>query len=193
MRTQCKTCVSQILTVFLMLTNSCGMNAQKNGEIKTAPKQETVEIISDSHSPISNEYVNVIEHSDSITWYLLDAFSETPDTTLLIGGGEVLNMKTDSQTERVGAVISTLTYEDAFPKSDYAKECAFLPDIAMKFTHESDTVFVAYSFYCDICRFQKEHRYRDYDGELVRKSLLQFALEVFPKERFLRDLNRRER
>lgn len=193
MRKQYRMCRIQMLMVFLLLTSSCGMNAKNNGLITTSSKQVMPELVSNDPLVIPSEYLDVIEHSNSITWYLLDAFSETPDTTLLIGGGEVLNMRIDSLEERVGAVTSTLTYPESFPKSDYVKECTFLPDIAMKFIHDNDTVVVAYSFYCDLCRFQKGHRYRDYDGELIRKSLLQFALEMFPKERFLRDLNRKER
>jgi outer membrane murein-binding lipoprotein Lpp len=178
------------IVVFLtLLLSGCSINAQKN-EATTSAKQFSGE---EDFWVVPDEFINVIENSDSVVWYILDAFSETPDTTLMIGGGEVLNSKVDSLTDRVDALASMLTNNESFPKSDHIKESTFLPDMAMKFTHETETIVVAYSFYCDLCRFQKGHIYRDYDGELIRKHLLQLALEVFPNERFLRDLNRREK
>lgn len=178
-----------ILVFLVIIMDGCSSKAQKNESVKSANHAFAEE----NYWEVPDDYVGIIENSDSVVWYLLDAFSETPDTTLMIGGGEVLDSKIDSLGERVGALASMLTFNESFPKSNHVKESAFLPDIAMKFTYGTETIVVAYSFYCDLCRFQKGHIYRDYDGELIRKPLLQLALEVFPKERFLRDLNRREK
>jgi len=169
------------------------MNSHKNEELTTTCGGDSVHVYSVKYKAIPQEYLNVIENSNTIEWMLLDAYSDKPDTTLLIGGGEVLLSKTDSVRERIGAVISTLTYKESFPSSDHVKESAFMPDLAMRFIYDSDTVVVAYSFYCDLCRFQKGYKYIDYDGENIRKEILKVTLQIFPNDKYIRGLNRREK
>lgn len=182
-------CVFSSLLLFL----SCGMNSHKNEEITTTCGGDSVHVNPDKFKTIPQEYLNVIEKSNAIEWMLLDAYSDKPDTTLLIGGGEVLLSKTDSIKERIGAVVSTLTYKESFPLSDHVKESVFMPDLAMRFIYSNDTVVVAYSFYCDLCRFQKGYKYIDYDGENIRKEIVRLSLQIFPNDKYLRGLNRREK
>jgi hypothetical protein len=111
---------------------------------------------------------------------------------MLEGFGEILSFKAEIRPEAIGALKATLTYSGSFEDTDLVKECTFLPDVAIEFVHEADTVIVAYSFYCDICRFYKSGTYRDFDGERIRNAILQLACEVFPSDKYLRNLNRKE-
>lgn len=143
-------------------------------------------------SIVERQYVDVIENSDSIHWLLLDPMSE--DTLSLNDGlGEVLNCVKDTLPERKDACVATLTYSKSFVKSNMVKECTFLPDVAIVFFSKGQKVTFAYSFYCDLCRFIRDEKYQELDGELIRKSVLQMAGEVFAKDRYLRQLKRRER
>jgi len=185
--------ISKTICVYsaMLFFYGCGMNSQKNGEVTITHDVDSVS--SNQFVTVSNDYLNVIERANVIEWMLLDTFSDNPDTALLIGGGEVLFRKTDSTKERVDAVISTLTNKKSFPASDHVKESTFMPDLALRFIYDKDTVIVAYSFYCDLCRFQKGYKYADYDGEKIRKELLRLSLQIFPNDKYLRELNRRER
>lgn len=142
---------------------------------------------------ISGEYLDIINKADSIVWILLDPMSE--DTTMLNNdkNGEILICCTDTLEERCNALKSTLTYPPAFVKNDLVKESAFLPDIAVCFYSKSAVVTFSYSFYCNVCRFKRDGKYQDVDGELIRKSVIQMACENFPKDRYLRNLKRKEK
>ena len=144
-------------------------------------------------SIISGEYLDVINGADSIVWYLIDPIAE--DTTLLDNdkNGEVLLCSTDTLEERCNALKSTLTYPKSFVHNGMVKESTFLPDIAVCFYSKSTVVTFSYSFYCDVSRFKLDGKYQDVDGELIRKAIIQMACEVFPKDRYLRNLKRREK
>lgn len=144
-------------------------------------------------SMISREYLDIIDEADSIVWYLLDPMSE--DTTMFDNdkNGEILMCSTDTLQERRDALKSTLTYPQSFKKNDMMKESTFLPDIAVYFYSKSSVVAFSYSFYCDVCRFKRDGKYQDADGELIRKSVIQMACEIFPDDRFLRNLKRKEK
>ena len=145
----------------------------------------------ETSSIISGEYLDVINEADSIVWYLLDPMSE--DTTMLNNdkNGEILMCNTDTLEERCNALKSTLTYPQSFESNNMVKESTFLPDIAVCFYSKSAVVTFSYSFYCDVCRFKRDGKYQDADGELIRKSIIQMACENFPKDRYLRNLKRK--
>lgn len=144
-------------------------------------------------SIIPRVYLDIIEEADSIVWYLLDPMSE--DTVLFDNdkNGEMLMCSTDTLQERRDALKSTLAYPQSFRKNDMVKESTFLPDIAVYFYSKSSVVAFSYSFYCDVCRFKRNEKYQDADGELIRKSVIQMACEIFPKDKYLRNLKRKEK
>lgn len=144
-------------------------------------------------STIPKEYLAIIDEADSIVWYLLDSMSE--DTTMFDNdkNGEILMCGTDTLPERCDALKSTLTYPQSFKKNDMVKESTFLPDIAVSFYSKSSVVTFYYSFYCDVCRFKLDGKFKDADGDLIRKSVIQMACEIFPKDKYLRNLKRKER
>ena len=144
-------------------------------------------------SIISREYLEVINRADSIAWYLLDPMAEDTTRVDLDKNGEVLMCSIDTLEERCNALKSTLTYTKSFVNNGMVKESTFLPDIAMCFYSRSTVVTFSYSFYCDVCRFKSDGKYQDVDGELIRKAIIQMACEVFPKDRYLRNLKRKEK
>lgn len=187
--------IMKLICVFssLLLFYGCGMNSRNKEEATTMHVVDSIHDYSNKYRIIPPDYQNTIEGSSAIEWMLLDAFSDMPDTTLLIGGGEVLSRKIDYAKETIAAVVSTLIRKDAFPASDHVKESTFMPDLAMRFVYKRDTVVVAYSFYCDLCRFQKGYKYVDYDGENIRNEILNVSLEIFPNDKYLRELKRKNK
>lgn len=154
-------------------------------------KEDTCHTERKESSVVESQYMNVIEHSDSVVWFLIDPMSEDSATARKLG--EILSCETDTLEERKGACVATLAYLGSFVKSNMVKECTFLPDVAINFYSHGNKITFAYSFYCDLCRFISGDIYQELDGELVRSSILKMACEVFPKDRYLRQLKRRER
>ena len=187
-----KTIIKTFLVIPFMF--SCGSKVQSTQTIITTESDTTMTTFALVDTTIvPKEYTEVIEKADSVKWFLIDAFvSEEQLTNLPNLEGEILSCEIDYNPNRIGALKTTLLYPNSFEQKDYVKECTFMPDVAVEFVHQSDTVFVAYSFYCDMVRFIKSDLYKEYDGELIRKSMLVFASEVFPKDKYLRTLKRRE-
>lgn len=155
-------------------------------------KTHEYKMVSDT-SIISMDYLGIIEKSDSIVWHLLDPMSEDSIAPQMNNMGEILLSKTDTLEERCNAMKSTLTYPQSFVRNDMVKESTFLPDVAISFYSKNGVVTFSYSFYCDLCRFEKDGKYKDTDGELIRKTIIQMACEVFPKDKYLRQLKRKNR
>lgn len=151
-------------------------------------------INNDSKSVISKSYIDIIEKTDSIVWYLLDPICEVDTTAMQLHGyGEILLMQTDTVLDRCNALRSTLLYSGSFKKSDLVKESTFLPDIAIRFFSTDSVVTFSYSFYCDLCHFECDGKYQEVDGEMIRKSIITMASEVFPNDRYIRNLKRKEK
>lgn len=144
-------------------------------------------------SIISGKYLEVINGADSIVWYLLDPMAEDSMRVDIDKNGEVLLCGIDTLEERCNALKSTLTYPKSFVDNGMVKESTFFPDLAVCFYSKFAVVMFSYSFYCDVCRFKRDGKYQDVDGELIRKVIIQMACEVFPKDRYLRNLKRREK
>lgn len=144
-------------------------------------------------SVLPDTLIQFIENSDSVRWILLDPMvtDSTCNSYAIIG--EPLMQVNDTCEERTNALISTLTYSKSFEDKIESKESTFLPDIACKFYHNGECVCFSYSFYCDLCRFEYNSTFKEYDGELIRESILQFAMEVFPKDRYIRKIAGRSR
>lgn len=155
-------------------------------------KTHECKTVSDT-SIISREYLGIIEESDSLVWYLLDPMNEDTTAVRMNDMGEIITCQTDTVVERCNALKATLVYPESFAKNDKVKESTFLPDVAVCFYSKNDVVTLSYSFYCNVCRFERSGKYQDMDGELIRKTIIQMASEVFPKDRYLRNLKRKEK
>ena len=147
----------------------------------------------DTISIVSKNYLDVIENSDSIVWYMLDPMSEDTIALRLNGKEEILLCTTDTLTDRCNALKNALTYPYSFVANEMVKESTFLPDIAIAFYTKDNTTVFSYSFYCDLCRFEKDGKFQEVDGELIRNSIIQIACEVFPHDRYLRQLKRKNK
>lgn len=160
-----------------------------NGYSKTNFDQETEA----DTSIISRYFLDIIEYADSIKWYLLDPMSEDTTASRLGDIAEILSFKIDTITERVNSFRHTLLSPQSFIHNNMVKECTFLPDVAACIYSDKGNIYFYYSFYCDLCRFSREEKYQEIDGELIRKNVLGIVCDVFPNDRYLRNLKRREK
>lgn len=141
-----------------------------------------------TNSLLPKKVLNIIEKSDSISWRLLDPNAPDSINNSYAIIGECLVVVADTCEDRVNAMKSTLSYSKSFEDKEVSKECTFLPDVACVFFCGDDSLIFAYSFYCDVCRFECGDIQKEYDGEQIRDAVLQIALELFPKDRYLRKI-----
>lgn len=139
-------------------------------------------------SVLPKKVLDFIEKSDSISWILLDPNAPDSINNSYARIGECLIQVKDTCEERVNALKSTLSYSKSFEDKGISKECTFLPDVACVFYSDNQSLIFAYSFYCDVCRFEYADTYKEYDGEQIRDAIMQIALEIFPKDRYLRKI-----
>ena len=191
-----------LLLVSLVALGSCKSNSNPQvvpeDTIITAPVTGEELVPADAtpsdstKSVVPEEYLSVISASTSVKWYLTDAFTDNAESSdVLKDCGEVLASAAEDKIARRDAIVETLIFPGSFVIHEFVKDCTFMADVAIEFTAGSETVLVMYSFYCDVCRFYKAGKYVDFDGELVRGSVLQMALEMFPNDKYLRRLKRR--
>lgn len=138
-------------------------------------------------SVIPESYLEVINKSDSVTFIVIDPWSEATEDWM-DGYGEILNTKTYKDKKLQSACYDVLANPNSFKISNLVKNCTFMPDIAIVFHGKKENVTVAYSFYCDVCRFAKGEKYDDFDGELIRKDFINLASKGLPKDRYVRYL-----
>lgn len=137
-------------------------------------------------SVLPEAVVKIIENSDSVSWCLLDPNAPDSVCNSYARIGECLMEVPDTCEDRVNAMKATLTYSKSFENKTISKDCTYLPDLACVFYSSNGSLTFSYSFYCDLCRFECEGTKKEYDGELVRDAIIQIALEIFPKDRYLR-------
>lgn len=138
-------------------------------------------------SVIPESYLEAISKSDSVTFIVIDPWSEATEDWM-DGYGEILSKITYKDKSLQSECYDVLANPNSFKISNLVKNCTFMPDIAMVFHGKKGDVTVAYSFYCDVCRFVKGDKYDDFDGELIRKDFLKLASKGLPKDRYVRYL-----
>lgn len=135
---------------------------------------------------LDKDLVSDIEICDSVSCLLLDPISQDTATIKLDEYGEVLK-QTRLNDEATGAFQQTLLYAKSFVKENFQKDCTFLPDVAMIMYKKGEKVVTfTYSFYCDVCHIDHKDKTYVYNGELIRASILQIALDTYPQDRYLR-------
>lgn len=147
----------------------------------------------DKKSVVPTIYLNAMSKADSLTFLLIDPWSESRQDWMN-GYGEVLAKQkcTDKAIEK--ECLKLLTDPASFDVNAMVKECEFMPDMAIIFHTKKGDVTVAYSTYCDLCRFAKsDNEYADFDGETIRLSFLQLMAKAYPKDRYLRHLIKQTR
>ena len=140
-------------------------------------------------SIVSKEILGIIKNCSYANWYLLDA-KKSDFTGYNYEKVDTLAHKTDSLQEHISALYALLSYHKSFEKKEYFNECTFFPDVAIEFVQKEDTVIMEYSFYCDICRFRTQELLIDYDGDNIHGQIVTLFSEVFPNDKFLRNLKK---
>lgn len=143
-------------------------------------------------SVIPEMYLNAINKSDSVTFIVIDPWSEAMENWL-DGYGEILDTKTYKDKKLQSMCYDVFANPKSFKISNLVKNCTFMPDIAIVFHGKKGEVTVAYSFYCDVCRFAKGEKYNDFNGELIRKDFINLASKGLPKDRYVRYLVKKSR
>lgn len=164
-----------MLTIMCATSLSCQANQKQSDE---------------GTSVVPKMYLDVINKADSVTVLLIDPWSEATDDWM-DGYGEVLSSTTSKDKDLKVAFYKTLSNPKAFEIHEMIKDCAFMPDVAVVFHKKKGNVIVAYSFYCDVCRFAQGEKYVDFDGELVRLDFLEVVSKACPKDRYIRYLIKR--
>lgn len=141
----------------------------------------------EAKSQVPEKYLETISKADSITCLLIDPWSEATENWK-DGYGEILASKTSADKELRDEYHQVLANPKAFEEHTVVKNCAFMPDIAIVFHAGKKEVTVAYSFYCDMCRFASGENYVDLDGELVCLDFLKVTAKVYPQDRYIRYL-----
>lgn len=145
-------------------------------------------------SCIPDKYSRIINQADSLQWTLIDSWTPIDSAINYLGNesvGEILQSKisTDSLLNKITKRV--LLSPESFRNDSIIKESVFMPDFGILFIADTDSLLVSYSLYCDLCRFQNRDGYIDYNGENVRDELLILLKELFPKDKFVRNVTRR--
>ena len=135
-------------------------------------------------SVIPQEFLDAINNSNSVKWYLIDAACGNAEKACSMHDyGNIVFAFDETNPNRKKFITDTLTARDSFEIHEMSKNSTFMPDVAIVFIAGSDTVEVMYSFYCDVCRFFKSGFYMDFDGEKVRNPLMSVLSEIFPQDK----------
>lgn len=153
------------------------------------------ELISATDSSLS-EYASYINSSDSIEWVLIDPIvtsMKVSDITLV--NGEVLDSKQDCDCLSTKCVSLISLYLHKQPTNPtIVRESTFLPDISIRFINGNDFITMSCSTYDDMIRVSKsKDDYVEFEDKLLCSKIIQGALTKFPKDKYLRNLNRKRR
>ena len=163
-----------------------GDNAKQDSEIEASD----IVTPSRSESALPSSWIATIGESKSLHFMLLDPFSDTDSAENLLGCGEVIYRSVVTDSVLKATLDSTFIAPDSFKHDDMVKESTFLPDITFSYINETDTAYILYSVYCDICRFYKDGEYFDLNAETVRRPIITSSHLIAPKDKYLRNLKR---
>ena len=177
--------MKKLCAIFTIVVCAYGCVA-RNADTTTSDATILAEEETEMDSILPPRVLEILNDCDSIKWLLLDPMCTDTIEQPYAVVGEVLSEILDINENRIGAVKSTLSYSKSFVKTDMKKDCTFLPDVAFIAYANNQKLYFAYSFYCDLCRFETDSVKEELDGELIRDAILQLSLEVFPNDRYIR-------
>ena len=142
---------------------------------------------------LSDNIRATILSADSVMWCLIDPWVDNDSVTALFGQplDEILCATLVRDSVLIDRISEILTTPASFKVDSLTKESTFMPDFGAMFICSTDTVLMSYSLYCDICRFQRDDELIDLNGEIIRKDLIATLKEIFPKDKFVRNLARK--
>lgn len=151
----------------------------------------------DNPSPYSNTlpeaYRATILSADSVEWMIIDGWTPNDSLMFSLGEpiGEILGSHLSKDSIAKEQIKDLLLSPGSFQADSLVKECTYIPDFGVLFISGSDSLYVSYSTYCDMCRFQSKDEFWDFDGTLIRDVLFQLVKNEFPKDKYIRNITRR--
>lgn len=148
-------------------------------------------------SPYSNTlpeaYRAIILSADSVEWMIIDGWTPIDSLMFSLGEpvGEILSSHFSKDSIAKEQIKDLLLSPASFQPDKLAKECTYIPDFGVLFISGSDSLYVSYSTYCDMCRFQSKDEFWDFDGTLIRDDLFRLVKNEFPKDKYIRNITRR--
>ncbi len=91
-------------------------------------------------------------------------------------------------TIAVDSLKEVLLDKDNFVYSEVVKNCIFLPDVNFRLFANGEYADVLFAFYCDECRVICNGESVQSDSENMRIRILEIALCIFPKDKYIRFL-----
>lgn len=138
-------------------------------------------------------YRATILSADSIEWMLIDGWTPNDSLAIRLGEpvGEILSSHFSTDSIAKEQIKDLLLSLGSFQADSLVKECTYVPDFGVLFISCSDSLYVSYSTYCDMCRFQSKDEFWDFDGTLIRDDLFRLVKNEFPKDKYIRNITRR--
>lgn len=137
-------------------------------------------------------YRATILSADSIEWMLIDGWAPNDSLAIRLGEpvGEILSSHFSTDSIAKEQIKDLLLSLGSFQADSLVKECTYVPDFGVLFISSSDSLYVSYSTYCDMCRFQSKDEFWDFDGTLIRDDLFRLVKNEFPKDKYIRNITR---
>lgn len=160
---------------------------------QSRPKCGIVENPSPYSKLLPENYRATILSADTIEWMLIDGWVLNDSLIYSIGEpvGEILLRELMNDSISKENVKNLLLDPTSFQNDSIVKECTYVPDFGILFKSRTDSLLVSYSSYCDICRFQTDEDYYEFDGSLIRDDLFLILKNEFPKDKYVRNITRR--
>ena len=159
--------------------------------IKPMRKQESafinlIQTNSDSARNVLTEKMKlIITGADSVVCYLLDPMDKSCKHTLQ---GVCILEQEKTVSQLVDSLKEVLLDKDNFVYSEVVKNCIFLPDVNFRLFANGEYADVLFAFYCDECRVICNGESVQSDSENMRKRILEIAMGIFPKDKYIRFL-----
>ena len=179
------------LLIFMLLLSS-NIYSQSRKE-RNAIREQINELIQKTDSTYI-EYATHIYQSKNVVCYLIDprvASMELSDKTLV--NGEILNhkKKKNKLSSKLG-IVKLLSAQRKKDGPQLVRESTFLPDVSLKFHREDGIITMSCSSYDNMIRMAtSKDDYVEFEDKDMCTMIIDYALSVFPKDKYLRYLQRK--
>lgn len=182
-----------IKSIFISFTIALVVTVSSFGFAQGNSKNEKIENPSPYSEMLPYNFRTTILTADSVEWMLIDGWSLNDSLFFSLGEpiGEILLQEFAKDSVATEQVKDLLLAPASFQNDSLVKECTYIPDFGILFKSGTDSLFVSYSSYCDMCRFQTVRDYYDFDGSMIRDVLFMILKKEFPKDKYVRNLTRR--
>lgn len=147
---------------------------------------------SSDKSVVAEKYLKVIGHPDSLSVVLIDPWVEDANDWM-DGYGEVLCTSTVKDKKVVEEASNLLSDPKSFEPQTLLRNCTHMPDAVLVFHSKKGDVKVSFSSYCDMFRFAQGADYEEFEGQHIRLQFFELLQKVYPKDRYIRTLIKREK